>query len=175
MTFKSPLINVIHSGINKFSRKILRDFGEIESLQLSHDRLDKFSNKSFDYIKNTLENYFLKCRPDWKIHIYNENDNEVNFETDRFYWLIETINGVQNFKRGIPFFSVNIAVCKNDETVASSIYDPVRDEFYFTEKGKGAYLNGKRIRVSNRMNIDETLFSINLDIVLNSCFIYFFI
>ena len=163
MSNKSPLINVIQNNISKISRRVLRDFGEIENLQLSHEKLDKFVYKSFLYVKDNLKNNFLQSRPEWEIIYQDEKNNNRILDKNKCYWLIEPINGIENFKRGIPIFAICIAVIKNRETIASAIFDPVRDEFFFAEKGKGAYLNGRRIRVSNRINLKSSLISVEIN------------
>ena len=173
MSNKSPLINVIQNGLSKVTRRLLRDFGEIESLQLSHEKLDRFVYKSILFIKDNLKTYFLQSRPDWEIIF--ENDKKANniFDENKYYWLIDPINGIENFKRGIPIFAICISVMKNGETIASTVFDPIRDEFYFSEKGKGAYLNGRRIRVSNRIDLKDSLISVEInseDKILNMFF-----
>ena len=173
MSNKSPLINVIQNGLSKVTRRLLRDFGEIESLQLSHEKLDRFVYKSILFIKDNLKTYFLQSRPDWEIIF--ENDKKANniFDENKYYWLIDPINGIENFKRGIPIFAICISVMKNGETIASTVFDPIRDEFYFAEKGKGAYLNGRRIRVSNRIDLKDSLISVEInseDKILNMFF-----
>ena len=173
MSNKSPLINVIHNSLSKVSRRILRDFGEIENLQLSHEKIDRFVYKSFLFIKENLKSSFLQSRPDWEIIFENEKNTDNVFDENKYYWLIDPINGIENFKRGIPIFAICISVIKNGEIIASTIFDPIRDEFYFAEKGKGAYLNGRRIRVSNRIDLKDSLISLEIkseDKILNMFF-----
>ena len=166
MSYKSPLINVMKIGMAKISRRLRRDFGEIENLQLSHEKLDNFTAKSLLHIDETLKDYFGHSRPEW-VFINNLNTTEktkkIHQDVDQFYWVIEPISGFNNFKRGIPFFAISISVMKNQETIASSIFDPIRDEFFFAEKGTGAFLNDRRIRVSNRNNLKNILISVETD------------
>ena len=170
MPIKSPLINVMQTSIMKVSRRLLRDFGEIENIQLSHDKIDKFVSKSLSYLIDSLKNNLEQSRENWGVLFKNQNKK---LEKDKFYWLVEPINGLENFKRGIPIFAIIISVVKNNEILASSIFDPIRDEFYFAEKGKGAYLNGRRIRVSNRIDLKDSLISLEIkseDKILNMFF-----
>ena len=89
--------------------------------------------------------------------IFATNNNIYkNFDKDKYYWLIDPISGFENFK-GVFLFLYLVAVVKNNETIVSSIFDPIRDEFFFAEKGKGAYLNERRIRVSNREFLKNSL------------------
>ena len=155
MPIKSPLINVMQTSIMKVSRRLLRDFGEIENIQLSHEKIDKFVSNSLSYVIHNLKDNLQHSRTDWGIAHENES-----LEKDKFYWLLEPINGLENFKRGIPIFAIAIAVVKNDEILASAIFDPTRDQFFFAEKGKGAFVNDRRIRVSNRVELKSGLISI---------------
>ena len=157
MPIKSPLINVMQTSIMKVSRRLLRDFGEIENIQLSHDKIDKFVSKSLSYLIDSLKNNLEQSRENWGVLFANQNKK---LEKDKFYWLVEPINGIENFKRGIPIFAIVIAVVKNNEIIASTIFDPTRDQFFFAEKGKGAFVNDRRIRVSNRLDLKNSLISI---------------
>ncbi len=164
MSYKSPLINVIKIGMSKISRRLTRDFGEIENLQLSHDKIDNFTQKSIIYVQKTLKDYLKNSRPKWFFfnHFNNENieGKKINLDDDNYFWVIEPISGLNNFKRGIPFFAVSIAVKRNEETIVSCIFDPIRDEFFFAQKGGGAFLNDRRIRISNRTDLKQTLISV---------------
>ena len=161
MSSKSPLINVIQKSITKLSRRLLRDFGEIESLQLSDEKIEKFAFNSFSYVNKTLEEELKLSRPDWPFFTKKNYDpSNINFNKDEYSWIVDPINGYDNFVRGIPIFAISIAVKKNKEIIASSIFDPNRDEFFFAEKGKGAYLNDRRIRVSNRKSLRNSLISV---------------
>ena len=163
MTIKSPLINVIRNGIMKVSKRVIRDFGEIENLQLSHNKIKFFSNNTISYIEKTISEHLKQSRPGWKIIIKDSKSLEENKKNEGMCWTLDPINGISNFNRGIPFFAIILGVKKNNETIASSIYDPIRDEFYFAEKGKGAFLNDRRIRVSSRNELLNSLISVDVD------------
>ena len=90
-------------------------------------------------------------------------DNHSSFKKDTYYWFLEPLSGKENFKRSIPIFSSSISVVYNDKVIASSIYDPLRNDFYFTEEGKGAFLNDRRIRVSNRKYLENSLISLQIN------------
>ena len=134
-----------------------RQLREIESIQLSHEKIDRFVSKSLSYLIDSLKRNLEQSRENWDILFENE---KKKLEKDKFYWLVEPINGLENFKRGIPIFAIAIAVVKNDEILASAIFDPTRDQFFFAEKGKGAFVNDRRIRVSNRVELKSGLISI---------------
>ena len=156
MSYKSPLINVMQTACLKINSRILRDFGEIENLQNSDTKLERFFNKTKEYVSYNLKDYLKHCRPDWE---FSETIN-INNSNDHYYWSLKTFDGIENFKRSIPFFSISISVIHNDEVIACSIFDPLRDQFYFAEKGKGAFLNDHRIRVSSRKELNSSLISI---------------
>ena len=155
----SPLINVMKTAYNKVNRRIYRDFGEIENLQGLDEKIDRFFNKTYEFIKYNLKDYLIYCRPEWE---FLDNKNST-FKKDTYYWLLEPLSGKENFKRSIPIFSSSISVFFNDKVIASSIYDPLRNDFYFTEEGKGAFLNDHRIRVSNRKYLENSLISLQIN------------
>ena len=155
----SPLINVMKTAYNKVNRRIYRDFGEIENLQGSDSKIDRFFNNTFTSIEYNLKDYLTYCRPEWKFLTYKNAD----FNKDTYYWLLEPLSGKANFKRSIPIFSSSISVFFNNKIIATSIYDPLRNDFYFTEEGKGAFLNDHRIRVSNRKYLENSLISIQVN------------
>jgi len=152
----SPLINVMKTAYNKVNRRIYRDFGEIENLQGLDGKIDRFFNKTYEFIEYNLKDYLTYCRPDWEFL----DDKNSTFKKDTYYWLLEPLSGKENFKRSIPIFSSSISVFFNDKVIASSIYDPLRNDFYFSEEGKGAFLNDHRIRVSNREYLENSLISL---------------
>ena len=159
MSNKSPLISVMKTAYTKVSRRIYRDFGEIENLQGVDTKIDRFFNKTYEYVKYNLIDYLSYCRPHW-----NFLDNkDITSKKNTYYWLLEPLNGKENFKRSIPFFSISISVFFDDKVIASSIYDPLRNELYFTEEGKGAFLNDRRIRVSNRKYLENSLISVQVN------------
>ena len=155
----SPLINVMKTAYNKINRRIYRDFGEIENLQGLDGKIDRFFNKTYEFVEYNLKDYLTYCRPEWK---FLDNKNST-FKKDTYYWLLEPLSGKENFKRSIPIFSSSISVFFNDKVIASSIYDPLRNDFYFTEEGKGAFLNDHRIRVSSRKFLENSLISLQLN------------
>ena len=158
MANKSALINVVYQALTRASRRLLRDFGEIENLQLSPNSITDFVTKTEIYITNSLTEDLLKSRPTWKFKSTNSNETESP-EDDTYYWIIDPLNGKVNFSHGLPNFAISIAVEKNSEIIAAVIMDPLRDELFFAEKGKGAFLNDRRIRVSKRTKLNNCLFS----------------
>ena len=156
MSNRSPLLNVIFQSMSKVTRNILRDFGEIENLQVSPNSLEQFVLKTEKNIYTSLLHDLTKSRPEWGIKLNNDQD----YDKDKYYWIVDTLNGRFNFLHGLPHFAISVAVELNNEILSSVIFDPVRDEFYFAEKGKGSFQNDRRIRVSNRKTLKSCVFSI---------------
>ena len=156
MSNRSPLINVIFQSLNKVTKNMLRDFGEIENLQVSPNSLEQFVSKTEKKISISLLNDLKKSRPEWGIKF----NNESGYIKDKHYWIVDSLNGRINFLHGLPHFAISVAVELNNEILSTVIFDPIRDEFYFAEKGKGSFLNDRRIRVSKRNKLKLCLFSI---------------
>ena len=156
MSNRSPLLNVIFQSLNKVTKNILRDFGEIENLQVSPNSLEQFVLKTEKKISTSLLEDLTKSRPEWGIKLNNDHD----YVKDKYYWIVDTLNGRFNFLHGLPHFAISVAVELNNEILSSVIFDPIRDEFYFAEKGKGSFQNDRRIRVSNRKILKSCVFSI---------------
>ena len=163
MSNKSPLLNVIFQSLNKVARNMLRDFGEIENLQVSPNSLEQFVSKTEKKISTYLLNDLTKSRPEWGIKLNNDKD----YVKDKFYWIVDTLNGRFNFLHGLPHFAISVAVEFNNEILSTVIFDPIRDEFYFAEKGKGSFQNDRRIRVSKRNKLKSCIFSIFDENALN--------
>ena len=156
MSNRSPLLNVIFQSLNNVTRNMLRDFGEIENLQVSPNSLEQFVSKTEKRISTSLLNDMTKSRPEWGIKLNNDSDNVK----DKYYWIVDTLNGRFNFLHGLPHFAISVSVELNNEILSTVIFDPIRDEFYFAEKGKGSFQNDRRIRVSKRNMLKSCVFSI---------------
>ena len=156
MSNRSPLLNVIFQSMNKVAKNILRDFGEIENLQVSPNSLEQFVLKTEKKISTSLLKDLTKSRPEWGLKLNNDQD----YVKDKYYWIVDTLNGRFNFLHGLPHFVISVAVELNNEILSSVIFDPIRDEIYFAEKGKGSFQNDRRIRVSNRKILKSCVFSI---------------
>ena len=156
MSNRSPLLNVIFQSLNKVTRNMLRDFGEIENLQVSPNSLEQFVSKTEKQITTSLLNDLRKSRPEWGIKFNDDTD----YVKDKYYWIIDSLNGRFNFLHGLPHFAISVAVEFNNEILSTVIFDPLRDEFYFAEKGKGSFQHDRRIRVSKRNQLKSCIFSI---------------
>ena len=155
----SANLNIIIKASEKASKILIRDFGEIEKLQVSKKGpADFVTNADFKAEKIIIEE-LKKARPNFSI-ISEENGIEENKDKNNT-WIIDPIDGTINFLHGIPHFAISIALKSNNEIVSGLIFDPIKDEMFFSEKNKGAYLNNQRLRVSKKNSIEDCLFSSN--------------
>ena len=140
----------------KASKNLIRDFGEIEKLQVSKKGpADFVTNADLKAEKIILEE-LKKARPNYSI-ISEESGVEKNKDKNNT-WIIDPIDGTINFLHGIPHFAISIALKSNDEIVSGLIFDPIKDEMFFAEKDNGAFFNNQRIRVSKKNQINDCLF-----------------
>ena len=159
----SPNLNIMIKAAEKASKILIRDFGEIENLQVSPNSLEQFVSKSEKQITTSLINDLTKSRPEWGIKFNNDTD----YVKDKYYWIVDSLNGRFNFLHGLPHFAISVAVELNKEILSTVIFDPLRDEFYFAEKGKGSFQHDRRIRVSKRNKLKSCVFSIFDENTLN--------
>ena len=162
----SPNLNIMIKASEQASKVLIRDFGEIEKLQVSkkgpHDFVTNADLKTEKIILDILR----KAKPNYSI-ISEENGIEIN-KDERNTWIIDPIDGTVNFLHGIPHFAISIAYMTEGEIVSGITFDPIKNEIFYAEKNNGAYFNNQRIRVSKKNNINECLFvtgdSINKEI-----------
>ena len=141
----------------KASKVLIRDFGEVEKLQVSKKGPRDFvSNADIKAEKIVIEE-LKKAKPNYSI-LSEESGNEFNKDKDNV-WIIDPIDGTLNFLHGIPHFAISIALKSNNKIVSGLIYDPIKDEIFYAEKDNGAYLNNHRIRVSKKNEINDCLFA----------------
>ena len=157
MASRSALISVMNKASLAASRRMMRDFGEVENLQVSRKGAADFVSQADITAERVLREELEKARPGWGFIM--EEGGQVAGDEDAPVWIIDPIDGTTNFLHGIPHFAISIAVMKADRLIAGSIYDPCRNEFYFAEAGQGAFLNNRRIRASGRRKMADGLFS----------------
>ncbi|MBX7146222.1 MAG: inositol monophosphatase [Alphaproteobacteria bacterium] len=157
MTVYSPIINVIVKAVMKASKGLKRDFGEIEKLQVSKKGLADFVSVADLRADKVLREELKKMRPTFGF--LTEELGEEKGQDPNARWIIDPLDGTTNFLHGLPHFAISVALEQNKEIVAAVIYDPIKDELFRAEKGQGAFLNDKRLRVSSRRNLDESLFA----------------
>ena len=132
----------------KASKIIIRDFGEIENLQVSKKGPTDFVTNSDLKVEKIIVDELKKARPNFSF-ITEENGTENN-KDNKNTWIIDPIDGTVNFLHGIPHFAISIALKSNGEIISGLIYDPIKDEMFYAEKNNGAFINNRRIRVSKK-------------------------
>ena len=153
----SANLNIMIKAAEKASRALIRDFGEVEKLQVSiKGPADFVSNADLKAEKIIIEE-LKKARPHYSI-ISEEEGSETNKDKSNT-WIIDPIDGTTNFLHGVPHFAISIALKSGDEIVSGLIYDPIKDEMFYAEKENGAFFNNKRIRVSKKKEISSCLFA----------------
>ncbi|WP_440679649.1 inositol monophosphatase family protein [Candidatus Pelagibacter sp. HIMB1517] len=154
MPLLSAEINVLEKICDKVSKVIIRDFGEVEKLQVSRKGPGDFVTKTDKKVEKIIIEELEKARP--KYGFIAEESGERKNESE-FNWIIDPIDGTSNFMHGIPHFAISIALEKNGEVISGIVCDPIKNETFYAEKGRGAYLNNRRIRVSSRKSLDEVI------------------
>ena len=150
MRLNSPKMNIIHKACLKASKSLIRDFGEIENLQVSSKGPGDFVSAADKKSEKIIIDELLKFNPNYGI--LSEETGEINKNNKDNRWIIDPIDGTMNFLNGIPQFAISIAYEEKNEIICGIIFDPIKDEMFFAEKGSGAFLNNSRIRVSKKVN-----------------------
>jgi len=155
MAHRSADINVMVRAAEKAGRALVRDFGEVEQLQVSRkgpaDFVSAADHKAERIVRRELE----KARPGFGFLM--EESGEIKGTDAGSRWIVDPLDGTTNFLHGLPHFAVSIALERSGEIVAGVIYDPVKDELFWAEKGQGAYLGDRRMRVSGRGKLADAL------------------
>jgi len=157
MVLRSPLLNVMIAAARKAARGLIRDFGEVENLQVSLKGTSDFVSSADIKTERALRQELEKARPGFGFLM--EEGGEVVGTDPSHRWIIDPIDGTTNFLHGIPHFAISIGLERDGEIIAGVIYEPVHDELYHSEKGGGTFLNDRRLRVSARRKLDEALFA----------------
>ena len=155
----SSNLNIMIKAAEKASKSVIRDFGEVEKLQVSKKGPRDFVTKTDKNVEKILIEELSKTKKNYSF-LSEEVGSIENKDKDNI-WIIDPIDGTTNFLHGIPHFAICIALESKKEIINGLIFDPIKDEMFYAEKNKGAYLNNKRLRVSNKNLIDECLFSSN--------------
>lgn len=154
MSLRSPLINVMTAAARKAARGLVRDFGEVEHLQVSMKGTSDFVSSADLKAEKVLRNELRKARPDFGFLL--EEGGEIDAGKPQ-RWIIDPLDGTTNFIHGIPHFAISIAVERDGEVIAGVVYNPLTDEMFATEKGGGTFLNERRLRVSARRKLEDAV------------------
>jgi len=155
MPYLSPALNVMIAAARKAGRALIRDFGELENLQISKKGPADFVSTADSRTERILIEELTKARPGYGFLVEEGGAIEGRDKTHRF--IIDPIDGTTNFLHGIPQFAISIGLEREGQLVSALIFNPVTDEMYLAEKGHGAYLNDRRLRVAARQNLSDIL------------------
>ncbi len=151
----SPTLNVMIGAARKAARALVRDFGEVEQLQVSMKGPADFVSNADLKAEKTLIYELLRARPDYGV--IAEESGVTHGADMRHHWIIDPLDGTLNFLHGLPHFAISIGLARDGEVIAGLVYHPVSDECYVAEKGQGAYLNSRRLRVSGRSDLRQAM------------------
>ncbi len=155
MVRSSPVINVMANAARKAARRLNRDFGEVEQLQVSVKGPSDFVSTADLHAERTLKAELMRARPGYGLLMEEGGATEGSDPHHR--WIVDPLDGTTNFLHGVPHFAISIALERDGEIVAGLVYEPTRDEMFWAEKGVGAYLNDRRLRVSARRRLADAL------------------
>jgi myo-inositol-1(or 4)-monophosphatase len=155
MAVRSATINVMAGAALKAARGLIRDFGEVEQLQVSVKGPGEFVTTADLRAERLLRAELAKARPGYGM-LMEEGGAEAGSDP-RHRWIVDPLDGTTNFLHGIPQFAISIALEREGEIVAGLVYEPLRDEMFWAEKGAGAFLNDRRLRVSARRRLNEAV------------------
>jgi len=155
----SANLNLMIKAAEKASKSIIRDFGELEKLQVLKKGPNDFVTKTDKHVEKILIEELSKTKKNFSF--LAEESGSIKNKDKENIWIIDPIDGKTNFLHGIPHFAICIAHLSKGEILSGLIFDPIKDEMFFAEKDKGAFLNNQRLRVSKKSLLDECLFSSN--------------
>lgn len=162
---RSPHLNVMCNAAFQAARGLVRDFGEVEHLQVSRKGPGDFVSTADKKAEDTLYKELKKARPSYGFLM--EESGEIKGESE-YTWIIDPLDGTTNFLHGIPHFAISIGLQKEKELIAGVIYDPIKDELFYAEKGGGAFLNERRLRVSARSQLGDALLATGVPFAIHS-------
>ncbi len=155
----SPNLNIMIKACEKASKVIIRDFGELENLQVLKKGPKDFVTKTDKRVEEILIEELAKTKKNYSF--ITEETGIINNSEKDIFWVIDPIDGTTNFLHGIPHFAISIALKIKDEIKSGVIYDPIKNEMFYAEKNMGSFFNNQRIRVSKKSDLEECLFATN--------------
>ena len=155
----SPNLNLMIKACEKASKVLIRDFGELENLQVSKKGPKDFVTNADKKTEKIIIGELLKYKK--KYSILSEEIGFIKNEDQENIWVIDPIDGTTNFLHGIPHFCISIGLLHKNEISSGIIFDPIKNEIFYAEKNHGAYFNNHRIRVSKKKNLEDCLFATN--------------
>ena len=158
MAVNSPIMTIMMRASEKAARSLLRDFNEVEHLQVSRKGPGDFVSAADRRSEEIIYAELSKARPDYAF-LMEESGVKGNKDSD-FRWIIDPLDGTSNFLHGLPHWCISIALEHNGEIVAGLVHDPVKDEIFSAEKGKGAFMSRRRLRISGRDTAEASMIAI---------------
>ncbi|MDA5194894.1 inositol monophosphatase family protein [Govanella unica] len=155
MALQSANITVMASAARKAGRFLARDFGEVEHLQISRKGPADFVSLADTKAEQTIVAELKRARPGYGFLL--EEGGELAGTDSEHRWIIDPLDGTTNFLHGLPHFAISIALERAGQIVAGIVYQPLTDELFWAERGRGAYLNSKRLRVSGRRDLNQSV------------------
>ncbi len=155
----SPNLNIMIKACEKATKVIIRDFGELENLQVSKKGPMDFVTKTDKRVEKILIEELSKSKK--KYSFITEESGIINNSDKDNFWIIDPIDGTTNFLHGIPHFAISVALKSNNKIIIGLIFDPIKNEIFYAERNVGSFFNNQRIRVSKKNKIDECLFASN--------------
>lgn len=161
MSAQSGLITVLERAVRKAGPQLRRDFGEVQNLQVSRKGPADFVSVADKRAETTLIEELQRARPDWGLLV--EEAGEIKGDPSKPRWIVDPLDGTSNFLHGIPHFAISVAVEEpvgmggKPEITTAMVYNPITDEGFWAEKGRGAWLQGHRLRVSSRRDLSDAL------------------
>lgn len=160
MAHASALISVMMNAARKAARGLSRDFGEAQALQVTRKGIADFVSRADLKAEQTIFEALSEARP--KYGFVMEERGEIEGVDNSNRWIVDPLDGTTNFLHGLPHFAISIALERDRQPYAGVIYNPATDELFWAEKGEGAFLNDRRLRVSGRRDLTECLFACGL-------------
>lgn len=163
MSIVSPVMTVMQSAARKAARHLIRDFGEVEKLQVARKGPADFVSKADKKSEEVLFENLRRDRPGYAFLVEESGEIKGTDKSHRF--IIDPLDGTTNFLHGIPHFAISIALERDGELVAGLVFNPVTDDMFFAEKGRGAYLDSsmasgpQKLRASGRTNFNDCIFA----------------
>ena len=148
MKIISANLNLMIKACEKASKVILRDFNEVENLQVSKKGPRDFVTKTDKNVEKILIDELSKNRKNYSF--ITEETGKINNSNKEIFWIIDPIDGTNNFIHSIPHFAISIALKIKDEIVIGLVFDPLRNDIFYAEKDNGSFFNNHRIRVSKK-------------------------
>jgi len=154
---RSAILNVMVQAATKAGRSLARDFGEVQNLQVSLKGPGDYVSQADRRAEDILFSELSRARPGYGFLM--EERGEVEGEDGQHRWIVDPLDGTTNFLHGVPIFSISIALERQGQIVAGVIYNPAMDELYTAERGGGAFMNDRRLRVASRSKLSDALIS----------------